>query len=258
MTLSRFTAAVVLGLLLPVLTTAVVRPGRNAELTADVKRKLAGNPLVSDPINGDSVVQKIVGLQQEILANGGCGPNLCFGIDGSKFIAQADYQAQINFMAVVAGTIDLPNSLAKPRYMAYEYGARVKTISAPTEDVETFYDRLSANPGGPTARFTFLAPALLRCRNIMERDQFRNGANKIVLIGDGRTNFLAKSVSYQEADKFQPPYMNGAICAITVNNPDLRFLNRVTQNPARVLHVSDTSQFINLLDMVVRDVCNIV
>lgn len=253
MTLAYLTAFAGLALLLPALVAAAT----DAEREQEIKTKLADNSYVADPVNGDAVVKKMVGLQNEINARGGCGPNLCFGIDGSKYITQYNYQRQIDFMAIIAGTIgSVFDNRPVPRFMAYEYGSRLKTISNPTENVETFFDRISANPGGPTARFTFLAPALLRCRNLMGKDLFINDANKIVLIGDGRTNFRLPGVAIREARKFQPPNANGNICAVTVKNPDLHFLKELTNDPRLVMNVEDTDEFINLLDEIVQGICD--
>ncbi len=236
---------------------AVKSPPPVAQRKADIRARMKTNAFINDPVRGEETVRRMVALQDEIIRNGGCNPNLCFGIDGSAQISEEDYGLQLDFMALVVATAGAQLGFEdRMNIAAYQYGGALKAFLRPTSNVERLFEAIE-NANFRKSRFTFLAPAILACRRDFE-NLFAEDANKMVIMGDGRTNFRSPRLAINEARMFLPPYNNGAICAITVKNPDVTFLEKVTQDKARVLKIDESKQFLDLLETVVRDVCDIV
>lgn len=223
-----------------------------AERATNLQSALPSNSFLSGP-TGIETANTMVALQDKIIENGGCNLNICFGLDGSNLISNRDYEFQREFVQLVAATITIDERI---KLSAYQYGLRLQRISKFTANANQFLLSLESAERQDAQDRSFLAPAIFQC----QRD-FRDNpedANKIVLIGDGRTNYGRRSQAVRIAEQFLPPNNNGAICAVYVRRPASRFLERITQNRDRVLDVEDYFFFADILDEVVSNVCDLV
>lgn len=222
------------------------------ERTSKLQSMLPSNEYLQGP-SGTSTAKLIVKLQDKIVAKGSCNPNLCFGLDGSNLISNRNYERQREFVQLIAATLAIDKNV---RMSAYQYGLRLQPISDLTDDIDSFLLKMNLAKRERTLEFSFLAPALFQCQRDFR--PYPEDANKIVLIGDGRTNYGSRSLAIRVAEQFLPPYNNGAICAVYVRRPSVRFLEKITQNPDNVLFVEDYFYFDEILGEMVHDICNLV
>eukprot|EP00171_Calliarthron_tuberculosum_P008013 IDg8013t1 len=204
-----------------------------SERTAELQQSLTGNSF-TEGAAGAATLDTMVTLQDEIIANGGCNLNLCYGLDGSNLISDTDYELQRFFVQLVAATIAID---PRTKMSAYQYGLRLRRISEYTSDIDQFLINLEDAKRNPTLSRSFLAPALFQCQRDFRASP--EDANKIVLIGDGNTNYGSEDSTVRVAEQFLPPNNNGDICAVYVGEPNGNFLLRITQNPDRLLDVED-------------------
>ena len=193
---------------------------------------------------------KIRAIQQKVAAKGSCNPNICFALDGSGSISSADYRAQKDFVELVSAIISVDPNAA---YAAVQYGLRNVAISDLTSDANAFLldvDR-SHLAGAPR---TFIAAGLGFC--ISELRPRTEDANKIVLLGDGRSNFGGNPVPV--ARQFLPPRGTGSICAVGVGFQNTKVLQDIVGGDRnKVLPVDGYFELIDILDVLVSDICNI-
>lgn len=226
--------------------------GSKAERTSELQNALPNNELVKGDA-GKRAAERVVALQDEIIANGGCNANICFGLDGSGLITNKNYERQRQFVQLIAASVGVDTSV---KMSAYQYGLRLRSISKYTKDINQFLRNMENAERMSDLDRSYLAPALFRCQ--LDFRQSVEDANNIVIIGDGRTNYGRPSQAVRIAERFLPPNNNGAITAVYVGNPAFRFLEKITQNPNMIIDVEDYFGFINILDDVVKNVCDLV
>jgi len=204
---------------------------------------LPGNSLIATP----EALLIARGLRQRVIAQGSCNPNLCFALDGSGSISEADFTSQKDFVQLVAAIVGVDTDAA---FAAVQYGLRNIGISSLTNDVDQFLLDVDASEleGAPR---TFVAAGLGFCIN--ELRPRTEDANKIVLLGDGRSNFGGNPVPI--AKTFREPTGDGAICAVAVGFTDLSVLNGITGSSTRVLNIDGYFELLDILDQVVTEIC---
>lgn len=130
----------------------------------------------------------------------GCEINLCFALQGDKFLTDQDFEDQKNFVDLMIAilTTDKPGN-----YAGVQYGRTTSSISKLVGDKEKFLEKLhESNRVGGT--HTNIASALGYC-GFQLRPRHED-ANKIIVLGDGldsvgfRPKFVANRVRKDKID----------------------------------------------------------
>eukprot|EP00178_Gracilaria_changii_P014139 TRINITY_DN4012_c0_g1_i1.p1 TRINITY_DN4012_c0_g1~~TRINITY_DN4012_c0_g1_i1.p1 ORF type:complete len:244 (-),score=40.30 TRINITY_DN4012_c0_g1_i1:296-1027(-) len=203
-------------------------------------------PLLADPIN-----QAVVSEAIQIAADTNCDPNLCFALDGSGSISEDEFQLQLDFVNIIAGVVALDQG---SQYAGIQYGLRPRFISRLTNDADQFLLDVKSTLQLKSPR-TFIAPGIAGCMR-----QFRSvpgEANKIILLGDGRSTFDSRD------PPLDPPSIaqqflsepNNAISAVAVSFPNTAMLEAITGTPDRVFKVDDWFSVLDVITELVEQVC---
>lgn len=133
-------------------------------------------------------------LRRKIEAAGGCNANICFAIDGSGSISSEAFQNEKNFVLDVASVVgvDEPVELA-----AVQFSTANTPISPLTPDTSEFI--LSVESAAQLKGASFVTAGISYCFSQLWRRQ--GEANKIVVLGDGRSNIGSSAV--RRADLFR-------------------------------------------------------
>jgi len=206
---------------------------------------LPGNSLIASP----EALLLARGIRQRVINQGSCNPNICFALDGSGSISPEEYKMQKEFVELIAGITSVDTDVG---YAAVQYGLRNVGISSLTNDANQFLLDVAASNLARAPR-TFIAAGLGFC--IQELRARPEDANKIVLLGDGRSNFGGDPVPI--ARTFRPPRGNGSICAVGIGFRDRRVLRRIAGNRNRVLAINDYFELLDILDQVVTEICGL-
>ena len=200
------------------------------------------------PVSSRLTTAQLLDLRRRVQ---GCNANVCFAIDGSADIDTANFEAQKNFVLDVVTVIadgSNPVELA-----AVQYGTSASAISALTLDPERF-NAAVARTSQLRSDSTFVAAGINFCFSQLFRR--RNEANKIVLLGSGRSTIGANAVS--RANLFRR--FKGQVCTVGAGFTDNSQLLAIAGgDPARVFEVDN---FIDVLDLqfivedIVLDICS--
>ena len=205
---------------------------------------IPGNSLIASP----EALLRARGLRQMVTAQGTCNPNVCFALDGSGSVSEGEFEAQRDFVTLVAAIVGADTDAA---FAAVQYGLRNIAISSLTNDVDSFLLDVDASELARADR-SFIAAGLGFCIN--ELRPRPEDANKIVLIGDGESNFGGNPIPI--ARRFRQPRGNGAICAVGIGFRNLRVLRRITGSRSRVLDIDEFFELLDILDQVVFEICD--
>ena len=147
-----------------------------------------------------------------------CVVNLCFAIDGSASISDAQYNQQKSFVASVVKKLTKEN---KAGFAAVQYGVANIAISPFTED-ETEFLQLVETSERKGATQTFVLSGINYCFSQLFR---RTGAlNSIVMLGDGERNFGGDPVD--RADLFRET--GGEVSAVAIGaSPNVAALKAI-------------------------------
>ena len=117
-----------------------------------------------------------------------CVPRVCFMLDGSASLTNYEYRLQREFVFTAAGLLDIINSNTK--YSALQYGGTpAHIISKPTSAAQHFQAKV-LNSYSKRYGVTSITPAMLYCiSQFPGNGKYSYSPNKIVLLGDGRSNF---------------------------------------------------------------------
>lgn len=200
------------------------------------------------PITSRISAAQLRDLQRRVA---GCNANVCFAIDGSGSISPANFEAQKEFVQDVATIIaDGTNPV---ELAAVQYGTSSSAIIQLTLNTNAFQLAIKRTPqiGG----LTFVNAGINFCFSQLWRR--RGEANKIVLLGDGRTTIGSNAV--RRADLFRR--VGGDVCTVGAGFQDPRELLAIAGgDPARVFQVDD---FISALELqyiiedIVLDICGV-
>ncbi|KAI0561497.1 von Willebrand factor type A [Gracilaria domingensis] len=209
---------------------------------------------IDTPLTDGEAEQAEVDTAVAIVNATNCNPNICFAIDGSGSMDETEFTLEKDFVKLVAAVVALdPQS----KYAAVQYGLRPAFVSTLTEDADAFLLNVDAAQSLDAPR-TFIAPGLGACMRQLRRVQGQ--PQKIILLGDGRSNFDAL------APPLDPPSIaqsflaspNASISAIGVGNfqdPDM--LEGIAGSPDRVFKVAQWLDVIFVLADLVADVCGL-
>ena len=179
----------------------------------------------------------------------GCNPRVCFALDGSGSISDDDFTAQKNFVLLVASIIAVD---PRARFAAVQYGLALSQISPITKKIEEFL--LDVNDeeqlNAPT---TFIASGLGYC--ISQLDKQPTAPAKIVLLGDGRSNFGGDPRPIARNWLFKDP--SNTICAVGVGFSSTKLLRRITNSKNRVITVDEWDRVVRIMRRLVEDVCGL-
>lgn len=228
-------------LFLVVFFPAVTAHVFEGSLTERAKQIIKGNKL-AEAIG----IKQLVTIQKDILRKG-CNVRICFALDGSKSISEANYKTQKEFVHIVAALISLDD---RSRFSAVQYGLQNIGISLLTHESKTFIQKVlrSTQARAPT---TFLAAGLAFCISSLKTDDFV-GRKKIVVLGDDRSDFgnsaltvVLNSISTED------------VYAGTVGVPTKNLLFRqITQkNSSKLFNLGKRRGLKEVLNMVTSFIC---
>lgn len=216
-------------------------------VTSDERRRMQR---LRQPSSQERTVTTMLNLQDIIIGQGGCNRNLCFALDASRKLSQIDFLLQRDFVQLIVATLSVDNDM---HVAARQYGPNLRSISRLSSNIDAFLlrlDNFKRQKGRPR---NFLAAAMLGCR--LEMAPRVSDANKMVIIGNGRTSFVKREIALIESRIFRS--RNGAICAIAVENSNRNFFTKLTGDSARVLGVTDYTRFDEILTEIVTDICGL-
>lgn len=181
----------------------------------------------------------------------GCNANVCFAIDGSGSINETEYNAQLIFVLDVVSVIAVDNPV---ELAAVQYGTANSAISPLTVDAAEFIIKVNEE-GQLRSGATFVAGGINYCFSQLFRR--RGEANKIVLLGDGRSSIGANAV--RRADLFRR--VGGDVCAVGAGfTDDAELLAIAGGDPNRVFKVDNFLEVLDfqfILEAIVEDICNV-
>ena len=193
-----------------------------------------------------AVVEK---LKQRVRDNG-CKPRICFALDGSGSIFPSEWREQKEFVLLVAAIIGVDPDA---RFAAVQYGLSLKKISLLTRKIDEFLLDVDAAKQAKAPR-TFIAAGLGFC--ISQFTSGRGQPSKIVLLGDGRSNFGGNPVPI--ARNWRNRYPGYRICAVEVGFfPKKRALRKITGSKKLVLQVDDWFKVVDILRDLVEEICEL-
>jgi len=223
---------------------------------------LAGSQLRRNSFLTARVTRKLRHLQRSIITNGGCNVKMCFALDGSGSISRAEYRLQQEFVQIIAAVASVDGAAS---FSAVQYGLRNVGISSLTSDIGDFITSVGTSELEKAPR-TFVAAGLGFCiqevRSSNDTDSTGNGGHvaiqgpsKIVLLGDGRTNFGISPIPI--ANLFDS-LEDSSICAIGIGFPNVRALRDIVGGDIGNVFIVDS--YVNLVRIVgdiISDACGI-
>lgn len=197
-----------------------------------------------------------VNRSRELVFANGCDPNVCFALDGSRSVSDEDFELQKDFVQLVAATISVD---PEGTYSAVQYGLGLKRISSATASIGSFLDRVEDSPQ-MKARSTFLAPGIGYCIRALGQKRFKNEPKKIVLIGDGSTNYDSKSPPLDPTSiirRWKKQSKTHSLSAVAVNFDDISMWKKLVGGRKHVFTVNQWFQLLNVLEKLVIDICDL-
>lgn len=153
-------------------------------------------------------------MRDRLISAGGCSANVCFAIDGSGSISREEFDNQRNFVLDIVSVIadDQVTGDRATEVAAVQYATSNNPITPLTTDIASF--NLRVNSVQQVGGASFVVGGINYCFSQLFR---RSGeANKIVLLGDGRSNIGSSAVD--RADLFRT--VNGSVCTVGAGFPD--------------------------------------
>ena len=174
---------IIVGVFVIVFSQCVV--SARAQTTRDdtALRLRAEQIIDSNPLAASLGLDVIVKLQKEIWDRGSCKVNLCYALDGSGSITLNEYGIQKDLIKLVSVIAALDVSA---NYSAVQYGLRNIGISPFGNDISKFLSDVDASISARAPR-TFIAAGIASCARFLSGKG--DGANAVVVLGDGRSNF---------------------------------------------------------------------
>lgn len=200
--------------------------------------------------------KKIKEVMKIVKDAGGCSPNVCFALDGSKSIKENDYELQKNFVLLVAGIIaGDPDA----EFAATQYSIIQQPIHLLDNDAVQFQLDMDATEQSVIKK-TFISAGLGFCINQM--NGLDGQPNKIVILGDGRHNFGDKSGPLGPgalADRWRARDPGNKVCAVAVGYRQnlTRLLQIVGGDSDLILEAEEWEDLIEILKDLVMEVCGI-
>lgn len=192
-------------------------------------------------------------MRKKVLENG-CDPNICFALDGSRSISSADYILEKDFVQLVASIVS-----ADPdgTYSAVQYGFGLERISSPTADIDSFLDDVEFSTQ-LQSKTTFLAPAINFCIRALGKSRFKGEPKKIVLLGDGGTNYDSRRYQLSPAKiirQWKKQSSAHSASAVAVNFKDISMWKPIVGGRNHVFRVTEWLELVDVLADLVVDIC---
>lgn len=181
-------------------------------------------------------VPYIQNLKYRIHKSGACNrTTICFALDGSESISSSQYNLQAKFSETIASIVDVNPST---QFAAIQYGLRNVEISELTSNLNEFKTSLRSSRSVQASR-TFVSAGIGGCAvKLRGRRNEKNNENglgrwerKIVLLGDGRSNFGISPVKV--ANKIEEK-IGADLFAIGIGFPDVRGLKEIVGEADKV------------------------
>lgn len=195
--------------------------------------------------------RRILDLQDRIIKRGGCNRNICFALDASKNLRAIDFALQRDFIALIAATLTVDSDV---NISAYEYAPGISRIWRLSRNINDFLLRLENLRQSRSRSTTFLDGAIDGCNREL-RPFSSLDANKLVVIGNGKTRPFQERLVRRAADRFRR--RTGAICAVAVEGANRELFSQISDKPDRVIDVTDVFRFDEILNEVVQNICNL-
>lgn len=175
-------------------------------------------------------------LRRRVEAAGGCNANVCFAIDGSGSISDTEFTNQKNFVLDVVSVLAVDDAA---EVAACQYATAVSPIQRLTPDTVRF--NLAVNGATQLGGQSFVVGGINYCFSQLWRR--RGEANKIVYLGDGRSNIGGEAVD--RADLFR--LLNGSVAAVGAGFPDNAELLRIAGGDPGLVYEADS--FLDVLTL---------
>lgn len=188
-------------------------------------------------------------LRRRLIDVGGCNANVCFAIDGSGSISREAFINQTQFVQDIVSVIavDQPVEVA-----AVQYATANSPITPLTVNIGNFnvlLENLAQTKGA-----SFVVGGINYCFSQLFRR--RGEANKIVLLGDGRSNIGSSAIA--RADLFRS--VGGNVCVVGAGfTDDDELLAIAGGDPSLVFQVDsflDTLALEFIIEDLVFGICN--
>ncbi|CAN8076199.1 unnamed protein product [Agarophyton chilense] len=208
---------------------------------------------INSPLLGRPRAARALALAFGEVAEGGCDPNVCFALDGSRFIDEDSFLLQKDFVKLVAGVISLDE---QSQFAALQYATTTSTISELTMDANDFLLKVDSAVQSKAPR-TFIAQGIFGC--MLQLMRTPNEANHIVLLGDGADSDVNRLFSAGSSFivKSFLRNANNQISAVAVGFDDTSGLEEVVGSADRVFTVGEWSEVVDVTAELVADVCGI-
>ncbi len=189
-------------------------------------------------------------LKRRVKAAGGCNANVCFAIDGSGSISTAEFNNQKNFVLDLVSVLAVDDAA---EVAACQYASAVSPIQPLTVDTARF--NLAVDRARQVRGQSFVVGGVNYCFSQLWRR--RGEANKIVLLGDARSNIGSSAV--RRADLFRE--VGGSVCAVGAGYTDDRELLAIAGGNKNLVFQADS--FLDVLTLqsfiekLVKQICGV-
>lgn len=207
---------------------------------------LAWSSAVSSSVPHTRLLSRQAQVARNFVEQNGCNVNVCFAIDGSDVIAPEEFQKQKEFLLDLVSALSLDDSAA---YTAVQYGV----TNYPITPLSTDEARFNRDVFGTTSvkdRESFIGTGIVYCHRQVARH--RTDANKIVVVGDGRSNFGGDPV--RRADVFRR--FGGSVCAVGVGFQDEESLEKIAGGKKNVIGVDEYIELSLVVEDCVKAICS--
>lgn len=199
---------------------------------------------------GSSVQRRLHDVRR-IAESNDCGPNICFAIDGSGSISNAEFQLQKDFVQMVVAI--LHTDLDKLRVSALQYGDQISPISPRTQDINSFLAKLDKSSVRAFPRSS-IGKAITSCSEQLL--DYPHEPAIIIVIGDGRDNFGPDAVSISTA--FKKSHRNGSISTVATGFANETSLKAIAKaGGGDLFAIDDFFEIIYLVLEIVEDACGL-
>lgn len=198
--------------------------------------------------------KKIAAAIREVRGADGCDPNICFAIDGSKALGKADFELQLQFIAIVTAIVGADE---RAHFSGVQYGLRNRIIRNIRGNADDFLLDIE-DTKWLKAKKSFIGGGVSWC--VQQLQNRRGEPSKMVIFGDGRSSYGglggALGPAALAAD-FRSRSPANAVCAVAVGSSRTDLFNEITQDKSLVLTVKDWSKVLDVLRALVRNICEV-
>ncbi len=189
-------------------------------------------------------------LARRVKAAGGCNANVCFAIDGSGSISEVEFNNQRNFVLDIVSVVSVDDAA---EVAACQYASSVNPIQPLTADIAKF--NVAVNHTRQVSGQSFVVGGINYCFSQLWRR--RGEANKIVLLGDGRSNIGSSAVA--RADLFRA--VGGRVAAVGAGFKDDTELLRIAGGNKNLVYQASSFRDVltlqSFIEKLVSQICEV-